>query len=163
MDSSKQLPKNTIMLQAPTHLGGIPPRASSMLKANKSSARFVSQHTTPIDKYTIAAPVKQPDIRIRESKNNQMFEKYMNRNSHRMVVNTQNISSQSPSDADSKFGLPSLRSPEGAMKRKNSVQKMLGIIAPPGKLGKQAAASNFASHNRKDPSRAPLDDSDFDF
>ena len=68
----------------------------------------------------------------------------------------------------SKFGLPSLRSPEGMQKKKQmkSTKKNQGFLgAPPVAGNRLGAAANFASgHSRKDqaPARMSFDDSDFD-
>jgi len=112
-------------IQALAHLASIPPprgAPQNMLKIKKSSTRFLSQHSTPMDKYTTGAPAKREqqqhaDVRIRESKNTQMLEKFMQRNTTRMTVNSQPSYQQEVASPEGptgggggKFGLPSLAS-----------------------------------------------------
>ena len=95
-----------------------------------------------MDKFTSGAPIKQADIRIRESKNNQVLEKYMHRNSQKLTTSSQqqaphNIQPTSSSalqiaDANTdalKFGLPSLRSPELPVNQKKK-QRAQPVFPP---------------------------------
>ena len=127
-----------------------------------------------IDKYPGVA--KQQDNAlgmpraIRETKNNQLFEKYMNRhnrkismdnNPHSIGNTAQQVSEVAAASGD--FALPSLgskRPPGGSLATS---------VPPTGSQmsgrGGGALQTNFSTRNnaRKDPARASISDSDFDF
>ena len=121
-----------------------------------------------MDKFTNAAPMKQADIRIRESKNNLMFEKYMHRNSNRVAQVSQVGPSNDGADGSVKFGaLPSLRnSPDPMTKKAKKHQGFPGSgtankSAAGSRLG--VAATNLNNNRVMQEAAAALDDSDFDF
>ena len=170
----------------------------SVLNIKKSSARFLSpigQNEQPpgaihhnkvpsslIDKYPNGAkpdnPMNMPPRTIRETKNNQMFEKFMNRQTQNRKGSleqqqTAEIIPASMNPIVSDFALPSLGggvSSHASVNRREAQGPTGQNGAPPAisqmsnGRGNVPNAAGFSSRNRKDPAvRASLSDSDFDF
>lgn len=172
-------------------------RNLSVLNIKKSSARFLNplNHfnssgesgplmgtkipSTLIDKYPGTTkpenPLQMPPRGVREAKNQQLFDKYVNRQNRKIShdlsnqggVNSANFNENGA--ASSGFALPSLGNPgvsnlQGILS--NQKQGGGGLAAPAITNGRNMPGqqSKYSSRqNRKDPVRASLSDSDFDF
>jgi len=163
-------------------------RNLSVLNIKKSSARFLNpiNDNTPsgipkmhggslIDKYPLPA---KPDIpnhlnlpprTIRESKNHQLFDKYMKKQNMSaprkasMDLNGHNKESAAKNNLDQfggvgSYALPSLNNPAIISRAQPTMSQLSG------RKDGSIPASNFSSRKRNnDPMEDPISDSEFDF